>query len=90
VKFNTDFVAARMMPNEMVALVQALQAGTITEEIFMYNLEQGEMLPPGMSYSTAADKLEMADPFGQPEQPPAEAATGQPVQKNIPGGGGGR
>ena len=93
VKFNTDFVAARMMPNELVALTQALQSGAITEEIYMYNLEQGEMLPPGQSYVTAAQVLEMRDPFrepetdGQPGQPPADD---DEVQTNIPGGGGGR
>ena len=93
VKFNTDFVAARMMPNELVALTQALQSGAITEEIYMYNLEQGEMLPPGESYTTAAQRLEMRDPFrepetdGQPGQPPADD---DEVQTNIPGGGGGR
>jgi hypothetical protein len=87
VKFNTDFVAARMMPNELLSLIQALQAGAITTEIFMWNLEQGEMLPPGLDATTAAQKLDLENPFGPTEQ---EDGEDDEVQPNVPGGGGGR
>jgi hypothetical protein len=47
VKMNTDFVDVSLSPQEITALLQALQAGAISQDTFLYNMLQGERLPPG-------------------------------------------
>ncbi len=49
VTINSDFNPARLPPADMAILMQALQAGSIDFETWFYNLERGEVLPPGMT-----------------------------------------
>ena len=49
VTVNSDFNPARLPPDEMAALMLALQAGRIDFPTWYYNLERGDMLPPGTS-----------------------------------------
>ena len=44
-ELNTEFSVIQMDPQELTALVAALQSGAISEEVFFYNLEQAEMYP---------------------------------------------
>ena len=45
IELNKDFIATKMTYNELTALTKSLVDGAITEEIFLYNLERGEMIP---------------------------------------------
>ena len=49
VSINRDFNPARLPPADMAILMQALQAGTIDIETWFFNLERGEVVPPGMT-----------------------------------------
>lgn len=46
VKLNTDFVSAKLGSDEVIALLHAIQAGVISQDSFLYQLKQGEILPP--------------------------------------------
>ena len=46
---NKDFVGTRLSPQDITALLQSVQSGKISEETFLWNLEQGEILPPEKS-----------------------------------------
>lgn len=45
INLNEDFVESRMDPAELKELVAARQAGEMSREAFLHNLERGEMLP---------------------------------------------
>lgn len=45
IELNKDFLATKMTHNELRELTKSLVDGAITEEVFMYNLERGEMIP---------------------------------------------
>lgn len=45
VKLNRDFVSGKMSAQDITALLQALQAGKISIDTFLYNLQRGEILP---------------------------------------------
>jgi len=49
VGLNKDFVSAKLSPQEITALVAAVQAGEISQETFIWNLQQGEILQSGRS-----------------------------------------
>ena len=44
-KLNTDFIDTQLTPQELTALLKAYQAGGISLDTFLWNLEQGELLP---------------------------------------------
>lgn len=46
VRLNRDFVSAKLSAQEIIALLQTWQAGGISKETFLYNLQVGEILPP--------------------------------------------
>jgi hypothetical protein len=59
---NKDFVSTRLGPQEITALLQAVQAGQMSSETFIWNLVQGEALSPGRTIedeqeAIAEDKL---------------------------------
>ena len=47
VKMNTDFIDTSVSPQEITALLAALQSGSMSLDTFLYNLKMGEILPPG-------------------------------------------
>lgn len=49
VSINSDFNPARLPPADMAILMQALQSNTIDFETWYFNLERGEVTPPGMT-----------------------------------------
>jgi hypothetical protein len=49
VSLNSDFNPARLPPADMAILMQSFQAGLIDFDTWFYNLEKGEVLPPGMT-----------------------------------------
>ena len=58
VSVNKDFVSSRLSAQDTAALLQAVQAGKISEETFIWNLIQGEILRPG---KTIEDEQEDID-----------------------------
>lgn len=47
VGLNKDFVSSRLGPQDISALLAAVQAGQISEQTFIWNLQQGEVLQDG-------------------------------------------
>lgn len=67
VDINRDFVDVKMEPQELQQLVGALQAGAITLDTFLYNLEQAEMLRPDKTVEQEMTELARA----RKDNPPA-------------------
>lgn len=59
VELNTDFIDISITPEEITALLGALQAGKISHETFLWNLKEGELLPPGVSIEDEKEKIEV-------------------------------
>jgi len=59
IKLNTDFIDDKMTPQEITALVQAHQSGSISLDTFLYNLNKGEMLPPDTDIETEKELIDM-------------------------------
>ena len=55
---NKDFVSARLSAQEITALVNAVQAGQISEETFIWNLKQGEILRGGKTIEEEKEDIE--------------------------------
>lgn len=58
VELNTDFVDVQISSDQIKSLLLALQAGKISHETFLWNLKEGEMLPPGISIEDEKDLIE--------------------------------
>lgn len=58
VEVNRDFVDIQLAPQQIVALLQAWQTGAISLETFLYNLSQGEVLPPDIDLKAEAASLQ--------------------------------
>lgn len=58
VDINRDFIDTSLDALTVTALLGALQAGAISLETFLYNLQQGELLPPEMEIVAEAATLE--------------------------------
>lgn len=57
VRINRDFIDTNLDPAALLALVKAFQAGAVGLETFLFNLQQGEMLPPDMDVQQEAARL---------------------------------
>lgn len=55
---NKDFVSTKLTPQEITALIQAVQAGKMSEETFLWNLKQGEILPPEKSIEKEKEDID--------------------------------
>jgi len=60
VEMNVDFIKDKMSPQMLTSLVQAYQAGGMSLDTFVYNMESGEMLSPDTTAEDEKDKLEIA------------------------------
>lgn len=58
VSMNKDFVELPISAQKILALLQALQAGTITLETYLYNMKSGEVLPPDQTVEEEIKLLE--------------------------------
>ena len=74
---SQDFVSAGMNPQNLTALVSALQMGAISYPTFFYNLQKGEMYPEGTTADEEKRDLEqelpMPTPATEPEPEPEQA-----------------
>lgn len=57
VKLNTDFVDAKMSPQEITAMMGAWQAGGISHDSLLYNFKRGERLEPNVDIQTEKEKI---------------------------------
>ena len=55
---NKDFVSTRLTPQEIIALVQAVQAGQMSQETFIHNLIEGEILQQGRTVEIEKESIE--------------------------------
>jgi hypothetical protein len=60
-QLNTDFNVATVDSRMIIALMAALQAGNLSFETWFYNLEKGEVTPPGI---TAEDEIKRIEDGG--------------------------
>lgn len=56
---NNDFIAEKMKPEELRQLMEAWQQGAISQDTFLYQLKQGEILPAGRSIEKERDMIDM-------------------------------
>ncbi len=61
-KLNRDFVSTRMEPQELTALMQSWQSGGISQDTFLWNMQQGEILPPDPTIEDEKDLLDVGVP----------------------------
>jgi hypothetical protein len=75
VTLNTDFLATTLDAPTLTAYVAAWQAGAITQADLYYNLSQGDVLEPGVTFEQWRSKLtaEAPDPL-----------MGMPVRGEVP------
>jgi hypothetical protein len=62
VEINRDFFDTVIDPALMASLLQALQGGAISKETFLYNLQQAEMLQPGVTVEDEAARTKLVAP----------------------------
>lgn len=62
VKLNRDFVAQKLSPQEITALLQAWQACAISLDTFLYNLSVGEVLPAQRTIDDEKKLIEITAP----------------------------
>lgn len=56
---NKDFVSARLQAPEIVALMKARQAGELSQDSFLHNLKEGEILPDGRTIEEEKGLIEV-------------------------------
>lgn len=91
---NLDFFSREMDPAKLTSLVSALQANAIPLDHFLWNLKEGELLPPDATVEDARELLDMdaartAELHPDPvivgiEQEEAEAAAAEAIDKAKP------
>jgi len=54
---NTDFIDTSLSPQDIQALLQAVQSGQISQETFLWNLKQGEILQPGRTIEDETEAI---------------------------------
>jgi len=77
VAVNKDFVSTRLSPQDITALLQAVQAGKISEETFLWNLLQGEVLPPKTSIEDEQEAIAEDKLVAQRNSPNLKTVAGQ-------------
>jgi len=68
VRLNKDFDRTRLSPSDLKVLSEALQGGAITAEVYAYQLEQAEVLPPEMTAAQLVEGLAGPPPSTAPVQ----------------------
>lgn len=62
VKMSRSFVSQRLNSQDITALLQAVQSGRLSMDTFLYNLQAGEILPPGRSIEEEKKLIETEAP----------------------------
>jgi hypothetical protein len=56
---NKDFVSARLGAQDITALMKARQSGELSQDSFLWNLKEGEILPDDTSIEEEKDRIEV-------------------------------
>ena len=67
---NKDFVSAKLSPQDVTALLATVQAGKMSVETFLWNLQQGETLQPGRTIEEEQEAI-AEDKVKQQREAPA-------------------
>jgi hypothetical protein len=59
---NTDYLPVKMTAQELTAMVQAWQAGAISEQTLFFNLQEGEIIASGKTFEEEAEEKAMQGP----------------------------
>lgn len=62
VTMNRQFVSQQLSPQQITALLQSVQAGQISQDTFLYNLQVGEVLPPDRTIEDEKKMIEAERP----------------------------
>jgi hypothetical protein len=62
IKLNTDYLPAKMTPQELQALVGAWQSGAISSQTFFYNLQQGEIIAQDVDFDDEQENIQSGGP----------------------------
>lgn len=62
VTLNTDFLSVRLTGQDIMALMQLRQEGEISAETLYYQLEQGEVTQPGVSFEDEQARIQQQPP----------------------------
>jgi len=81
-ELNKDFFAVRMGSEDLKSLVLALQADTISQKTFYYNLVIGEIARPGVTAEEEEKEIEKQ----KAKKPMPNAAPGMPFPPKNPDG----
>lgn len=73
VELNTNFVPAKLTPEEITALIKAYQSGAITKETMVWNMKQGGILEPSRTVDDELAKL-ASEPLPTLPSPAAKPA----------------
>jgi len=74
---NTDFVSTRMSPQELKEITAAFMGGNMSQDTYLYNLQQGEIIPPDVDLEEEKERIEMeAESMDEPDHV-------IPVEKNF-------
>jgi len=57
VSFNTDYIDATMDSKLLGSLTSSLMSGSISNKVFYYMLEKGELTPPGWTFEQEQDSI---------------------------------
>lgn len=60
-RLNRDFIDTRLAPQELTALLSAWQQGGISIDTFLWNLKQGELLPPDDTIDEEKARIEASN-----------------------------
>jgi len=66
IELNTDFSSMTMSAQDLLALFTVFQGGGFSQETFLYNLQQGERLPPDVSIEDEIRRIEITQPTRLP------------------------
>lgn len=78
-EINRDFMATRLQPAEVQTLLALVEAGKMSYESFFWNLQRGDMLPPGRKMDEEMDAIETTlTDMPKPTPPPLPLDPNQP------------
>jgi len=60
---NKDFLPAGMTPQVFAQLLAAVQAGRMSQQTFFWNLQQGEIIPEGVTFEDEQARIEASAPM---------------------------
>ena len=83
VSVNKDFVSTRLSPQEITALLQAVQGGQMSQDTFLWNLTQGEILQPGRTVEEEQEAIDEDKLKNARDNPGLQGLAGRFLNQNT-------